>query len=289
LMALLIANRITRSFALIKEKIMQLNLSKNNEMIVWNKNDEIGGLVTEYNRMVVKLRENADALAKSERQEAWREMARQVAHEIKNPLTPMKLSLQYLQRAIDSGSPNVPQLTASVSKTLVEQIDYLSKIAANFSQFANINHANKEIFDLHEVIQSLITIYSKNPDIDFVWKPLPRELNIFADKAQMNRVFTNLFSNANEAKRDDANCQITILEEIVDGKVRISVIDNGVGISEEMKQKIFTPNFTTKSSGTGLGLAMCKGILEQTGGDISFTTEAGKGTTFFLTIPLVDD
>ncbi len=289
LMALLIANRITRSFALIKEKIMQLNLSKNNEMIVWNKNDEIGGLVTEYNRMVVKLRENADALAKSERQEAWREMARQVAHEIKNPLTPMKLSLQYLQRAIDSGSPNVPQLTASVSKTLVEQIDYLSKIAANFSQFANINHANKEIFDLHEVIQSLITIYSKNPDIDFVWKPLPRELNIFADKAQMNRVFTNLFSNANEAKRDDANCQITILEEIVDGKVRISVIDNGVGISEEMKQKIFTPNFTTKSSGTGLGLAMCKGILKQTGGDISFTTEAGKGTTFFLTIPLVDD
>jgi len=105
----------------------------------------------------------------------------------------------------------------------------------------------------------------------------------------MNRVFTNLFSNANEAKRDDANCQITILEEIVDGKVRISVIDNGVGISEEMKQKIFTPNFTTKSSGTGLGLAMCKGILEQTGGDISFTTEAGKGTTFFLTIPLVHD
>src|SRR5690606_30739237 len=195
LMALLIANRITRSFALIKEKIMQLNLSKNNEMIVWEKNDEIGGLVTEYNKMVTKLQVSADALAKSERQEAWREMARQVAHEIKNPLTPMKLSLQYLQRAIDNDSPNVQQLTFNVSKTLVEQINHLSKIAADFSQFANINQVSTEIFDLHEVIEPLIVIYSKNPEVDLFWQPLSQPVNVFADKTHMNRVFTNLFGN----------------------------------------------------------------------------------------------
>lgn len=289
LVALLIANRITRSFALIKEKLMQVNLSKNNEMIVWDKNDEIGGLVMEYNKMVSKLQENVDALAKSERQEAWREMARQVAHEIKNPLTPMKLSLQYLQRAIDNNSANVQELTASVSKTLVEQIDHLSKIAADFSQFANINQANKEIFDLHEVIQSLITIYSKNPDIDFIWNPLPQEVNVFADKTQMNRVFTNLFSNANEARRDNEKCQIIIHEEIENKFLRISIKDNGMGITNEMKEKIFMPNFTTKSSGTGLGLAMCKSIIEQGGGKITFETELDKGTAFYLLIPLLDE
>ena len=288
LVALLITNRITHSFALIRDKLMQVNLSKHNEMIVWNRNDEIGSLVAEYNKMVSKLRVSAEALAKSERQEAWREMARQVAHEIKNPLTPMKLSLQYLQKSIDNNSPNVQQLTVSVSKTIVEQIDHLSKIASDFSQFANINQVATEIFDLHEVIQPLVVIYSKNPDVDFIWKPLPRPVSVFADKTQMNRVFTNLLGNAIEAERPDVDCSIEMNERIEGNKIYVSISDNGVGIADTMKDKIFTPNFTTKSSGTGLGLAMCKTIIEQAGGNISFETSVNVGTTFHIVLPLVD-
>ncbi len=288
LVALLITNRITHSFALIRDKLMEVNLSKENEMIVWDRNDEIGGLVAEYNKMVSKLQVSADALAKSERQEAWREMARQVAHEIKNPLTPMKLSLQYLQKAINDKSPNVQQLTYNVSKTLVEQIDYLSKIAADFSQFANINQVSTEIFDLHEVIEPLIVIYSKNPDAEISWKALPEPIQVFADRTQMNRVFTNLLSNAIEAVEKGQFCKININEKLSDDAVMVSITDNGSGIGEEMKKKIFTPNFTTKTSGTGLGLAMCKSIIEQAGGQIYFETLPGEGTTFFIVLPLAD-
>ena len=121
------------------------------KLIEWKKNDEIGGLIREYNKMVAKLVESASALAKSEREGAWREMARQVAHEIKNPLTPMKLSIQYLQKANNSDAPNVKELTANVAKTLVEQIDHLSKIASDFSQFAHIGNPQNEVVDLHEM------------------------------------------------------------------------------------------------------------------------------------------
>lgn len=288
LVAFLIANRITRSFGLIKDKMMRMNLSQENEMIVWDRNDEIGGLVTEYNKMVSKLQSSADAIAKTERIEAWREMARQVAHEIKNPLTPMKLSLQYLQRAVDSNHPKVEQLAANVSKTLVEQIDHLSKIAADFSQFANINQSKKEVFNLHEVLKSLIAIYQQNPDIELQWKPATDPVNILADKTQMNRVFNNLFSNAFEARKENQKCRLLIKENLEDGNVLIAVEDNGLGIDEEMRKKIFTPNFTTKSSGAGLGLAMCKSIVEYSGGEIYFETLANKGTTFFISLPLVN-
>ncbi|MCF3109171.1 HAMP domain-containing histidine kinase [Niabella sp. CC-SYL272] len=287
LLALLITNRITGSFTVISNKMKEISLSRVNEEIVWERNDEIGQLVKEYNKMVSQLQKSADILAKSEREEAWREMARQVAHEIKNPLTPMKLSLQYLQKAIAENSSNVQQLTSNVAKTLVEQIDYLSKIAADFSQFANINHVNEMIFDLHEVLQPLASIYSKNPDVEFHWHLLPGEVAIRADKTQMNRLFTNLFVNAIDACEKNARGIITVKESVEGGAVTISVTDNGSGIGEAMRSKIFTPNFTTKSSGTGLGLAMCKGIVEKANGRIWFETELGVGTTFFVRLPLI--
>ena len=136
-----------------------MNLSKTNEEIELKKNDEIGGLIREYNKMVAQLVESAAALAKSEREGAWREMARQVAHEIKNPLTPMKLSIQYLQKANMSGAPNVKELTSNVAKTLVEQIDHLSKIPSDFSQFAHIGNPHNEVLDLHELLSSLTSLY----------------------------------------------------------------------------------------------------------------------------------
>lgn len=288
LIALYITNRITRSFSIISNKMKDVNLGKMNEEIEWNRDDEIGDLVKEYNKMVAKLEESAVALAKTERQEAWREMARQVAHEIKNPLTPMKLSIQYLQKAINNNQPNVKELSSSVANTLVEQIDHLSKIAADFSQFANISNTNIEEFDLHSVIKSLQELYSADPNTEFNWQPLHRQILVHADKTQMNRLFTNLFANAVEARGSKDHSIIEVMEQMEGDTLRISIKDNGEGIAEEMQSRIFIPNFTTKSSGTGLGLAMCKGIVEQARGRIWFETKKGFGTTFHVELPIVN-
>jgi nitrogen fixation/metabolism regulation signal transduction histidine kinase len=236
--------------------------------------------------MVEKLGESATALAKSEREGAWREMARQVAHEIKNPLTPMKLSIQYLQKAINSNQPNVKELSSNVANTLVEQIDHLSKIAADFSQFANIGITHVELFDLHDVIGSLKDLYQPNQQVELIWYPVLEKVMVNADKTQMNRLFTNLFANAVEACHERSDCKIEVSEIIEGDIIRISIKDNGEGIAPEMQKRIFIPNFTTKSSGTGLGLAMCKGIVEQAKGKIWFETEEGKGTTFFIELNL---
>jgi len=289
LIALFITNRITRSFSLISEKMREVNLSRRNEAIAWNRDDEIGELVKEYNKMVSKLEESATALAKTEREGAWREMARQVAHEIKNPLTPMKLSLQYLQKAIDANHPNIAQLTGNVANTLVEQIDHLAKIAADFSQFANIGNTRVEVFDLHEVIASLKDLYSSNSSVEFNWYPMAMMIRVAADKTQMNRLFTNLLVNAMDACKENTKCRIEIRESVNDRNVTISVIDNGEGIPVETQAHIFVPNFTTKTSGTGLGLAMCKGIVEQARGRIWFETKQGEGTTFFVQLPLAGE
>ncbi len=288
LIALFITNRITRSFSLISDKMREVNLGKLNEEISWNREDEIGELVKEYNKMVGKLENSAAALAKSEREGAWREMARQVAHEIKNPLTPMKLSIQYLQKAIDNNLPNVKELSANVANTLVEQIDHLSKIAADFSQFANIGTTSVTRFDLHDVLASLKELYQADERVQFDWSPVNQEVTLAADKTQMNRLFTNLFANALDACNGNSVCKIEVREELQEGMIRVSIRDNGEGIAPEMQSRIFVPNFTTKSSGTGLGLAMCKGIVEQAQGKIWFETEQGKGTTFHVELPVIE-
>lgn len=284
--AMLITNRITSSFTLIGDKMREISLGRMNEAIVWTRNDEIGALVIEYNKMVQKLEESAQGLARSEREGAWREMARQVAHEIKNPLTPMKLSIQYLQKAINSGSPNVKQLSEQVAETLVEQIEQLAKIAGDFSQFANIGNVNPERFDISEVLSTLINLYNTDSHLHIDWqKTSAGPDHVWADKVQVNRLFTNLIKNAIEASDEGATVEITIRQYRQDHKVMIAVIDNGSGIPQEMQGKIFTPNFTTKSSGTGLGLAICKGIVEKANGAIWFETREGKGTSFYVLLP----
>lgn len=288
LIALFITNRITHSFAIISDKMKEVNLGKLNEEIEWNRNDEIGELVLEYNKMVAKLGESATALAKSEREGAWREMARQVAHEIKNPLTPMKLSIQYLQKAINNNQPNVKELSGSVADTLVEQIDHLSKIAADFSQFANIGNTKVELFDLHDVIRSLNDLYLPNSEVDITWNPINDNAMVNMDKTQVNRLFTNLYTNALQACRENEICKIQVDEKRVDDKIIIAISDNGEGISSEAQERIFIPNFTTKSSGTGLGLAMCKGIVEQAKGRIWFETSIGEGSVFYVELPLAE-
>src|ERR1700744_801364 len=286
--ALLITNRITDSFTLIGEKMKAIKLGRRNEEIAWNRKNEIGELVNEYNKMVRQLEQSAALLAKSEREGAWREMARQVAHEIKNPLTPMKLSIQYLQKAIDNNSSNVKEMAGSVAKTLVEQIDHLSKIASDFSQFANIGNPKKEVFDLHELLYSLTSLYETTENLLFKWVPVHQRIMVYADKTQLNRLFTNLLQNALEACVNNPRRVISVSEEIKEESIIIKVTDNGEGVPLEMRSKIFIPNFTTKSSGTGLGLAMSKTIVEQARGRIWFETKEGEGTTFFVELPLAE-
>jgi signal transduction histidine kinase len=285
--ALFITNRITSSFTLIGEKMQRINLGKLNEEIKWQRNDEIGVLVKQYNTMVHKLEDSAAALAKSEREGAWRQMARQVAHEIKNPLTPMKLSIQYLQKAIDNNSANVKEMTANVARTLIEQIDHLSKIASDFSQFANIGNIKNEVFDLHDVIASITSLYEATEGLNFSWHPVPHRIMVMMDRTQVNRLFTNLLQNAVEASHERDEKLITIEEELDDDYILVSISDNGEGIPESTQEKIFMPNFTTKSSGTGLGLAMSKAIVEQAKGAIWFETREDEGTTFFIRLPIL--
>jgi two-component system nitrogen regulation sensor histidine kinase NtrY len=285
--AFFLTSRITASFSLIGQKMQEMNLGKINEAIEWNRNDEIGMLVDEYNKMVKKLELSAQALAQSEREGAWREMARQVAHEIKNPLTPMKLSIQYLQNAIQKGAPNVKELSENMAVTLIEQIDQLSKIAGDFSQFANIGNAKMETFDITEVLASLVRLYSANPRIHMEWYKEEGSYSIYSDKVQMNRLFTNLLLNAIEANTDSSKIvNIIINQQSENGKVLISLKDSSGGIPVTMQGNIFTPNFTTKSSGTGLGLAICKGIVEKANGHIWFASEENMGTTFFIELPM---
>lgn len=285
--AFMIANRITHSFTLIGQKMRDINLQKINQEIEWQRKDEIGELVKEYNKMVHKLDESAEALAKSEREGAWRQMARQVAHEIKNPLTPMKLSIQYLQKAIDNNMINVKEMTANVARTLIEQIDHLSKIASDFSQFANIGNPRNEVFDLHDMLFSLASLYDPMENLEFTWQPVSEKIILFADKTQLNRLFTNLLQNALEAPENQDQRTIEVNEVLEGENIIISIRDNGGGIQKYAQDKIFMPNFTTKSSGTGLGLAMSKSIAEQAQGDIWFESIEGTGTVFFVRLPLL--
>ncbi len=285
--ALLVTSRITSSFTLIGSKMKDVHLGKANEEIEWSTNDEIGALVNEYNKMVRKLEESAQALAKSEREGAWREMAKQVAHEIKNPLTPMKLSIQYLQRNIQENHPGIKQLSRQVADTLVEQIDQLAKIASDFSQFANIGQGRVEVFDVHEVLGSLVNLYSANEQMELVWNKHNQPAIIQADRSQVNRLFTNLLQNAVEASGTNSRMVIVVNETITGNKLHVTITDTGQGIPAEKLDKIFTPNFTTKSSGTGLGLAICKGIVEKANGRIWFDTIEGSGTSFHVLLPLI--
>lgn len=286
IIALFITNTITRSFSIISDRMRQVNLQTSNEEIEWKRNDEIGVLVKEYNKMVRQLEVSAEKLARSEREGAWREMARQVAHEIKNPLTPMKLNLQYLQMAIDKNSSDVKNISLYVANILLEQIEHLSQIASDFAQFANISNIKKQVFNINDTLENIITLYSTNDEIEIEDNLYKDEIFIEGDKTQVNRLFTNLLQNAVQAVPEFRKANIVITSKLEKDKVMISVKDNGNGIPESMKSKIFAPNFTTKTSGTGLGLAMCRGIVEKLNGKIWFETKEGEWTIFYVEIPL---
>lgn len=280
---------ITYPLALLAGKLGRLQLGRKNEKIDWKRGDEIGKLVEQYNRMVEELEESAERLARSEREGAWREMARQVAHEIKNPLTPMKLSIQYMQKAWAEKAPDREQRFDRFSRILIEQIDALSSIASEFSDFAKMPAPVNENLDLNEVLGSILTMYSDLENITFIYEPAARDAIIFADRKQLLRMFANLLNNAVQAIGDRADGMVRIGIKLEKAHYLISISDNGSGISADQSVKIFQPNFTTKTGGMGLGLAIVKGIIDGMKGDITFDASIGGGTTFTLLIPALND
>lgn len=282
LSALVLSGYITKPLRLIKQQIANISLNKRNEPIQWQSNDEIGKLVTEYNGMIAKLEESAGLLAKSERETAWREMAKQVAHEIKNPLTPMKLNLQYLQHIINGNPEDFKEKFQKASASIIEQIDTLASIATEFSHFAKLPSAKIERIDLTEILALSIETFKNEPRVYFHNALQADPLMVQGDKEQVLRVFNNIIKNAIQACADKETAEIKMDYYFEEGTVVVGIRDNGCGIDETLKPKLFTPNFTTKSTGSGLGLAMVKNSMESFGGRVWYESETGKGTVFFL-------
>jgi two-component system nitrogen regulation sensor histidine kinase NtrY len=286
LAALVVSNYITKPLSIIQEKLKNISLSKRNEMIQWSGTDEIGSLVSEYNRKVLELSESAEKLAKSEREGAWREMAKQVAHEIKNPLTPMKLNVQYLKRLYkDIPQDEFEERLNKISNSLIEQIDTLSNIATEFSNFARMPDPQLEHIDMLGIIENCQQLYSDKEEVKITFENQANNTFIKADKDQMLRVFNNLVKNAIQAIPDDRSGKIEMIIKNLNDKIIIEIHDNGKGISEDDKEKIFIPNFTTKNSGMGLGLAMVKKMIEGIDGKIWFESHENIGTTFYVEMP----
>ncbi len=283
--AFVISSSITRPLANISKKMGLVSLGTKNEGIEWESDDEIGALVKEYNKMILQIESSASILAQSERESAWREMARQIAHEIKNPLTPMKLGIQHLQRALIEKPEEANELAAKVSKTMIEQIENLAEIATAFSSFAKMPTANKEEVNLIEILQNVMHLFNQNNTTNIFFKQKIDQAIIYADKNQLLSVFNNLIKNAQQATEETDNAKIELFLEESDDYYKIDVVDNGVGIPEDQIHKVFVPNFTTKSSGTGLGLAISKQIIENNKGQISFKSVENKGTTFTVLLP----
>ncbi len=284
---ILLSQSITRPLFEIKQKFGEINLIKVNTPVIYKRKDEIGELVNEYNRVISELEENAKLLAKSERESAWREMAKQIAHEIKNPLTPMKLSIQYLLLSWKNKDKDFDSRINNVSITLVEQIDALSNIASEFSDFAKIPRTQKENVNLYSLITNVVELF-KNDEIKFEFINVKnKELTSFIDKEQLLRVFNNLIKNAIQSVPVDRNPIILIEIEEKNKNAIIKITDNGKGIPTEIVDKLFIPNFTTKTSGSGLGLAICKNIIEMSNGKIYFNTIENKGSTFVVELPIL--
>ncbi|MGB0369092.1 MAG: ATP-binding protein, partial [Flavobacteriales bacterium] len=288
-LALVISNRITEPLRFIRESLKNLKLDEANRSIEWESNDEIGELVDEYNRTLNELVKSAELLAKSERENAWREMAKQVAHEIKNPLTPMKLSIQMLQRSMADGAEDLDQRIERTSKTLIEQIDTLSNIATEFSSFAQMPKSNIERVDLKSLLESTAELYRNSEAQIELSLLVENTAAVQADKEQLLRVFNNLIKNGIQAVTDGTEPKISIGLKREENRWIASVKDNGSGIPEDLREKIFVPNFTTKSSGMGLGLAMVKNIVESVNGEISFISESGLGTTFYVSFAVIEN
>ncbi|HZX59769.1 MAG TPA: ATP-binding protein, partial [Mucilaginibacter sp.] len=287
LLAIIIARQITTPLNIIQHSLSRTIYGQKNEPIKWSRDDEIGALVSEYNTMIAALEQSAQKLAQSERESAWREMAKQVAHEIKNPLTPLKLGLQLLEKSWRDKDPKFDQKFERFSKSFVEQIESLSSIASEFSAFAKMPDTRIERMDVFEVLTQAVVVYKQTENIRITYQAPEKPFYINADRDQLLRCFNNLLKNAIEAIPPDYQGLIEINYLLTSKNILLSIKDNGNGIAENLRDKIFEPNFTTKSSGTGLGLAFVKNSIENAGGKVWFETVISVGTTFYISLPEV--
>ena len=284
--AFYLAKYITRSLKTIADSIKATRMNQKNKPLVWNSKDEIGVVVEEYNRMLEELEKSAEILARTERESAWREMAKQVAHEIKNPLTPMKLTVQQAQRSLKPTDPDFKEKLKRFTDSMVDQIDTLSSIASSFSRFAALPTVDMQQLDLRELLISTTSLYQEQ---GLQVKLEEESCLVNADREQIIRVVHNLIQNAYQSIPDDRPAQVKLSLSKTSSYALVEVSDNGAGISEDRKEKIFEPSITTKTGGMGLGLAIVKRIVENHKGEINFLSEENNGSTFYFKLPLANE
>jgi len=286
LTSIFIGNQLSAPLIMLENKLKEMRLGSRNEKIDYTQNDEIGQLVIQYNRTIDELEQSAKLLAKSERESAWKSMARQVAHEINNPLTPMKLSIQQLRRTKQLNDERFDDYFEKSTTMLVEQIDNLSRIAGTFSNFARMPEASFEKVDIAARLFSVVQLFMNNFEhIQIEYKGKEKDVFVYADPEQLVQVFNNLMKNAIQSIPEERTGEILISLQNNNAEIEIDIKDNGVGIKSDIQDKLFVPNFTTKSTGMGLGLAIAKNIIELSGGTISFTTIVDETTTFTIKLP----
>ncbi len=284
ILAIIFSGYLIRPLRLLQQKMSKVSIDKTNEKFNWKRKDEIGALIHEYNKMVQKLEQSADLIKQNERESAWRENAQQIAHEIKNPLTPMRLNVQYLEKAYKNNDPDFESKLKDISNSLIKQIEVLNNVAEDFSNIAKARKRKTNKTDLRKVIEASVNTFDKRKNTKITTNFLPEneDFTIIAFEEDILRVFNNLIKNALQALVGVNNAKISILTIKDKKSIKVTVSDNGKGIPDDMKSKIFQPYFTTKSSGTGLGLAIVKTIINETGGKITFVSDKGKGTIFTL-------
>ena len=282
-LAYFISRFVTRSIETIRLKIGQAGLLKKNEKIyLKNATKEIDSLVNSYNKMIDDLDDSVQRLAKTEREQAWQEMAKQVAHEIKNPLTPMRLTVQSFQK--NSGIDSIDEKIKinDFCQTLIEQIDTMSNVATSFSDFATLPKTQLEKTDIVDATKKAVEIFEQN---NITFKTSGNNIFVKLDKEQWIRVMTNLIKNSIQAIPHDRDPDILVQISENSKSVKILVSDNGQGVSKSNRDKIFEPKFTTKSDGMGLGLGIVKNIISSHRGKISYKSKSNKGTDFTIILP----
>jgi signal transduction histidine kinase len=281
-----ISNQLSRPLVEVGNKMRRLDLTKQLEHINYHGDDELGGLIHAYNEMVDEVVAASQRMAQMEREQAWREMARQIAHEIKNPLTPMRLSLQHLMRLKKENVPDWPDRFDGLAKTLIEQIDILSDAASELSSFSRFYREEMAPVEVNRLIQEQCTLFTTGEAVKLYFISEVDPATVLGRKQQLSRVLVNLISNAKQALEGKTNGQIRIRLEQIDAQYALHIEDNGSGVPEKLRVRLFTPNFTTKSGGTGLGLAICRSIIEQTQGTISYAASEWGGACFTIHLPV---
>ena len=285
ILAYFLSTYITKSLAAVSQKIKSVEIGDNNDRLNWKNNDEIGVLVTAYNDMLNKLEISKEQLAQNERQNAWREMAKQVAHEIKNPLTPMKLSVQHLSRSLLLAEKSDERTLKDFQSKMVQQINVLSEIADEFSNYAELPKGSMKELDLLKILQKTINLFKHESQVDFkINQNNISSFTILGDENQLIRVFNNLIQNSLQAMNNKGLIEINFIK--TRANLVVHFIDNGPGIPLAIHQKIFEPKFTTKSKGKGLGLALVWQIISNHNAKISISNNS-QGAHFIISFNLL--